>query len=90
MTKRINIIFSILNMSEKKQLYKPINTLQEANEIFKNKNIDFNIDGKKYAILYNNVNEEIEIKERTKKNALITTFNYTTSFEQIFLVFGKL
>lgn len=90
MTKRINIIFSILNMSEKKQLYKPISTLDEANDIFKNKNIDFNIDGKKYAMTYDNTKEEIELKEKTETNNLITIFNYSTSFEQIFMVFGKL
>ncbi len=77
-------------MSEKKQLYKPINTLFEANEIFKNENIDFNIGENKYAMSYNIKKEEIELKERTEKNTLITTFNFSTSFEQIFMVFGSL
>ena len=90
MTKRINIIFSLLNLSKKKQLYKPINTLVEANDIFKNKNIDFHIGEKKYAMTYNNTKEEIQLKEKTKTDNLITTINYSTSFEQIFIVFGSL
>lgn len=77
-------------MTEKKQLYKPISTLDEANEVFKNKNIDFSIGEKKYVMTYNKTKEEIELKENTEKNNLITTFNYSTSFEQIFKVFGTL
>lgn len=90
MTRRINIIFSLVNLAEKKQLYKPIDTLDEANEIFKNKNIDFYIGKKKYAMTYNNIKEEIELKESSKTDILIFTFNYATSFEKIFMVFGNL
>ena len=51
MQKNINIILSLVNMTEKKQEYKPIRNLAEINEVFKNKPIVFKIANKKYALI---------------------------------------
>ena len=40
MPKKINVILSLLNMSEKKEVFPPINNLDEAIEVFKNGNLD--------------------------------------------------
>lgn len=90
MTRQINMIFSLLNLREEKQTYKAIDNLEEAKSIFKNDNIDFIIDGKKYSMNYDNEKEEIEIKKNTKSKNLIGKINNSTSFEQIFSVFGSL
>lgn len=40
MPKKINAILSLLNMSEKKEVFYPIKNLDEAIEVFKNENLD--------------------------------------------------
>lgn len=90
MTKKINIILSLVNMSGKKQHYKPILTLEDVNEVFKNKTIDFHINEREYTLDYNTKKAEIVLKEKTPTENIITTFNRASSFEQILHVFGKL
>lgn len=90
MQKNINIILSLVNMTEKKQEYKPIRNLAEINEVFKNKPIVFKIANKKYALIYNPANYEVQVKAQLPTPALIATFNQTSSLEQILQTFGNL
>ncbi|MBC5836092.1 hypothetical protein G6N05_14270 [Flavobacterium sp. F372] len=90
MQKNINVILSLVNMSEKKQHYKPIRNLTEINTLFKNKPIVFNIANKKYALIYNPANYELQVKAQYPTPAIIATFNQTSSLEQILHTFGKL
>ncbi|WP_329804654.1 hypothetical protein [Flavobacterium facile] len=90
MQKNINIILSLVNMTKKKQEYKPIRNLAEINEVFKNKPIVFKIANKKYALIYNPANYEIQVKAQYPTPDLIATFNQTSSLEQILQTFGNL
>ena len=90
MQKNINIILSLVNMTKKKQEYKPIRNLAEINEVFKNKPIVFKIANKKYALIYNPANYEVQVKAQLPAPALIATFNQTSSLEQILQTFGNL
>jgi hypothetical protein len=90
MQKNINIILSLVNMTKKKQEYKPIRNLAEINEVFQNKPIVFNIANKKYALIYNPANYEIQVKAENPTPDLIATFNQTSTLEQILQTFGNL
>ncbi len=90
MQKNINSILSLVNMTKKKQEYKPIRNLAEINEVFKNKPIDFNVADKNYALIYNPANYELHIKAETPTPALMATFNQTSTLEQILQTFGSL
>ncbi len=90
MEKNINIILSLVNMTEKKLEYKPIRNLAEINALFKNKPIDFNVADKNYALVYNPANYELQVKAQTPTPALIATFNQSSTLEQIIQTFGNL
>lgn len=90
MQNNINVILSLVNMSEKKQQYKPLKNLAEINELFKNKPIVFNIADKNYDLIYNPANFELYVKVQIPKPTLIATFNKTSTLEQILQTFGKL
>lgn len=90
MTKRANVILSLLNVSTKNQHYNPIRTLDDIKEVFKNGTIDFDISERKYTLIYNCKKTEILLKEKNQANKTIMTFNKSTSLEQIIYVFGIL
>lgn len=90
MQNNINVILSLVNMSEKKQQYKTLKNLAEINELFKNKPITFKIADKNYMLIYNPANYELQVKTQTPISSLIATFNETSSLEQILQIFGKL
>ena len=90
MQKNINIILALVNMTQKKQHYKPVRNLAEINTLFQNKPIFFTPSEKSYALLYKPANYEVLIKEETQTPEVIATFNPTTSLEQILQTFGNL
>lgn len=90
MQKNINVILSLVNMSQKNQQYKLVKNLAEMNALFKNKPITFNVEKKSYALIYNPTKEEIQIQEQTFFSVTIATFKKSTTIEKILQTFGNL
>lgn len=44
----------------------------------------------RHSLLYNHTTEQIELRERTKNGALISTFDNTTSYQEVIRVFRGL
>jgi hypothetical protein len=90
MQKNINVILSLVNMSEKKQQYKTLHNASEINALFKNKPIGFTISDKKYLLFFNPDNYILEVKTQTSAPTLVATFDKTSSMEEILQTFGNL
>jgi len=50
----------------------------------------FFVDENKYSLLYNHTTEQIELRERTKNGDLISTFDNSTSYQEVIGVFRNL
>ncbi|OWP79045.1 hypothetical protein [Flavobacterium oreochromis] len=50
----------------------------------------FHIQNNKYVMTYNHNNQTIELKERTHTGTVITSFNNSTTYEEIIRIFSNL
>jgi hypothetical protein len=92
MLKNVNIILSLLNISEKRELFKPVNNLEEAIEVFRDNEIDAIIER---AILNKDLaphsldrNQTLSVKDILEK----TQFEIKSGIQQLqmHIVTGKM